>query len=301
MKNVLIYDRFQLANPVLTALERYRVSSVVVTTDEALQQTMAQRGDTLDVLVYTTLFEDEDYGVLRALRQRYWRLECVLVAERLDFSSAYRFVSLGLYAMYATVGGLADVCVDCDMIVTRNAHRPPQLAARIAHTRDLEVVAALYAQDMGKEVRRVSVPALVSRFDAQLGDLAGLAVLVVEDRALYNRQVCAWLEGEGMTVVGAYSAQEALAILAQQSFAVVLLDIDLVDEAGMELVPFIHQGHDASVVIMLTALIDMEACLHCINVGAADYILKTVLPAELKVRIKRALVHRRVRAMLARG
>ena len=78
-------------------------------------------------------------------------------------------------------------------------------------------------------------------------------ILHAEDQESNRITLTALLEEEGFRVTEAASAGEARARLAEgQSYDLVLLDLNLGDGLGTELVPLVRERHPAARVILLT-------------------------------------------------
>jgi two-component system alkaline phosphatase synthesis response regulator PhoP len=101
------------------------------------------------------------------------------------------------------------------------------------------------------------------------------AVLVVEDETSIASFVAAYLRNAGYTVTTAATAQAALAHLAGDSPALVILDLNLPDGDGVELCRRIRKTSDVPILML--------------EVGADDYMTKPFNPRELVARVKSIL------------
>ena len=114
-------------------------------------------------------------------------------------------------------------------------------------------------------------------------------VLLVDDeeanRALLSRR----LTNQGYRVTAVEGGREALAALRANRFDLVLLDLMMPDMDGLATLDAIKSDPtiDGVPVLMLTASNTREAIVHCLSLGAADYVIKPVDPAELKRRVSR--------------
>jgi DNA-binding NtrC family response regulator len=95
--------------------------------------------------------------------------------------------------------------------------------------------------------------------------------------------------GERYTVVSALSAAEGLEAFARTDPDVVLLDINLPDLSGLDLLDEIVQRPLAPPVIMLTAYGEVDFVKRAIQTGAYDYILKPYTLDHLEGTIRRAV------------
>jgi len=117
-----------------------------------------------------------------------------------------------------------------------------------------------------------------------------IKILVVEDTAIMRHILTRALQREGsFEIVEAETGEAALKKLKDEAISLVLLDINLPDIGGLELLERIKsepQTH-AVPVIMCTSRRDEEAISKAIALGAADYIIKPIITRVLvsKVRV----------------
>ncbi|MDE2000931.1 MAG: response regulator, partial [Burkholderiales bacterium] len=115
--------------------------------------------------------------------------------------------------------------------------------------------------------------------------LKGRSVLLVEDNE-FNQMVAGELlrDVAGMWVAIASNGEEALALLAQQSFDAVLMDIQMPGLDGYEATRQLRAqgGANSRVpVIAMTAHATQQDRQQCLAAGMNDYISKPVMPQEL--------------------
>ena len=113
-------------------------------------------------------------------------------------------------------------------------------------------------------------------------------VLVVEDETSIASFVAAYLRNAGYVVTTAATAQAALAHLAGESPALVILDLNLPDGDGVELCRRIRKTSDVPI-LMLTARDEDIDKIIGLEVGADDYMTKPFNPRELVARVKSIL------------
>jgi len=119
-------------------------------------------------------------------------------------------------------------------------------------------------------------------------ELAGVSVLLVDDEGLLRKQIAAQLERLGADVSQAGDLATARGFADTLSFDFVLLDVNLPDGRGTELLKQGAFGANTAVIIM-TAEAEMNTAVEALRLGAADFLAKPFEPAELP------LVFRRVR------
>ncbi len=113
-------------------------------------------------------------------------------------------------------------------------------------------------------------------------------ILVVEDETSIASFVAAYLKNAGYAVRTAASAQAALAELASESPALIVLDLNLPDGDGVELCRRIRKSSDVPI-LMLTARDEDVDKIIGLEVGADDYMTKPFNPRELVARVKSVL------------
>src|SRR5437870_8031452 len=121
----------------------------------------------------------------------------------------------------------------------------------------------------------------------QDGTLAGLSILIVEDEPLLRKQIAAHLDKLSADVTAADSVQAARKLLADLDFDLVLLDVNLPDGRGTELLKAKNFPKNTGVIVM-TAEGAISGAVEAIRLGALDYLVKPFDPAVLPLVIGRA-------------
>jgi DNA-binding NtrC family response regulator len=117
--------------------------------------------------------------------------------------------------------------------------------------------------------------------------LKTLNILVVDDETLLRRQLAANLERFGAEVVTADCLAAARQRLAAEPFDFVLLDVNLPDGLGTDLLRE-KIFPPATAVIIMTANGGVASAVEAIRLGATDYLVKPFDPGELPLVIARA-------------
>ena len=113
--------------------------------------------------------------------------------------------------------------------------------------------------------------------------VSGLNVLVVEDSATMRSFVVAALEAEGYEVTTAKSGFEAMKVLAQKKFHLVITDINMPDINGLEVVRFVRENpthKETPLIIISTDGRDRDR-ERGMKLGASDYLIKPFKPEDL--------------------
>ena len=106
-------------------------------------------------------------------------------------------------------------------------------------------------------------------------------VLVVDDEKNMRRTLQAMLGDEGYATRAAESAEEALKLLADGEFFMVVTDVRLGGMSGYELLGKIRGRWPNLPVLMITAHATPKLAVEAIQAGAIDYLAKPFAPEEL--------------------
>ncbi len=111
-----------------------------------------------------------------------------------------------------------------------------------------------------------------------------IKILVVEDDRALCSGVCMALKSEGMLFLPCGTVQEAKERLRQDTYALVILDVNLPDGNGMDLLKEIRAA--SSVPVILLTANDMETDIVAgLESGADDYVTKPFSLAVLRARV----------------
>ena len=118
-------------------------------------------------------------------------------------------------------------------------------------------------------------------------------VLVVDDEKLIVKGIRFSLEQDGMEVDCAYDGEEALNMVKEKEYDIVLLDVMLPKFSGFEVCQSIREFSSVPVVMLTAKGDDMDKILG-LEYGADDYITKPFNILEVKARLK-AIMRRTAR------
>ena len=124
--------------------------------------------------------------------------------------------------------------------------------------------------------------------------MAAERILVVDDEELNRDLLQQMLEREGYQVAIAANGQEALALLRQEMFHVVLTDLKMPGMTGVEVIRELKMLAPSTMGIIHTAYGSVETAVEAMKAGAYDYVTKPVRRDELLVVIQRALEFQRL-------
>ncbi|HUX28940.1 MAG TPA: response regulator, partial [Terracidiphilus sp.] len=116
----------------------------------------------------------------------------------------------------------------------------------------------------------------------------------MDDETQVRSMIGSALEREGYAIQLAASGKEALEILEDNAFDLVLTDIVMQDLNGIALLERIHGRHPNLPVVMVTAVHDIGVAIDSMRRGAYDYLLKPFEREHLLNTVERALDHRQL-------
>jgi DNA-binding NtrC family response regulator len=114
-------------------------------------------------------------------------------------------------------------------------------------------------------------------------------ILIVDDDRFIRMALGEALRSWGYQVVEAGTISEAKEVFAAEDAKVVLLDIELPDGSGLDLLKEIKEESPESLVIMVTGSIDVPNTVAALRGGAHDFIGKPIKLEELRVTLRNAL------------
>lgn len=113
-------------------------------------------------------------------------------------------------------------------------------------------------------------------------------VLVVDDEIKILEVVKSFLEANGYRVITAKTGELALKLMDSSNLNLIILDIMLPDIDGIEICKIIRKKSKLPI-IMLTARVDDEDLVKCLDLGADDYVTKPFSPRALVGRVRAVL------------
>src|SRR6185295_7399826 len=125
-------------------------------------------------------------------------------------------------------------------------------------------------------------------------------LLVADDNKVNRLLLTRTLELQGHDVAAASNGRIALEMLRASRFDLVLLDMEMPEMNGFEVLERMHADlalRDVPVIVT-SSLEGLGPIVRCIELGAEDYLTKPVNPGLLKARIGSSLEKKRLRDQL---
>jgi DNA-binding NtrC family response regulator len=115
-------------------------------------------------------------------------------------------------------------------------------------------------------------------------------VLIVDDEPIVRESIRDWLEDAGYQVATAESGEEALAMIANQDFGVMVLDLRLPGKSGITVMKEVKAERPSIKSIIITAYPSAETVAEAKRLGAIDYLIKPIAPDDLERLILESLL-----------
>ncbi|HET9701086.1 MAG TPA: response regulator transcription factor [Burkholderiales bacterium] len=117
-----------------------------------------------------------------------------------------------------------------------------------------------------------------------------IRILIADDHAVVRQGVKQFLaDTPDITVAGeAATGREVLARLQEQDWDLVLLDLNLPDLSGLEVLKRIKQEKPALPVLIFSMFSEDEYAITALNAGASGYVAKESPPEQILTAIRRA-------------
>ncbi|HET6863257.1 MAG TPA: response regulator [Pyrinomonadaceae bacterium] len=119
-------------------------------------------------------------------------------------------------------------------------------------------------------------------------------LLVVDDEESLRITTAAILEQDGYIVDTAASGDEAISLLAQTQYDLVLTDLHMEGGDGLSVLALIRQKAPFTISVVLTGFASVESAIAALQEGAYDYLTKPCDIDHMRHTIKRGVEHRRL-------
>jgi signal transduction histidine kinase len=119
-------------------------------------------------------------------------------------------------------------------------------------------------------------------------------VLLVDDDVNILDTAKDILEEANYVVSTASNGADALKLLGEKQFNIVVVDFQLPDTTGLELARKVREHNDHTLVILMTGHASLEMAVKAIQEAVYDYLIKPVDPAQLQRTLEKALEKQRL-------
>jgi putative nucleotidyltransferase with HDIG domain len=115
-------------------------------------------------------------------------------------------------------------------------------------------------------------------------------ILIVDDEVEIT-EILADLLSDDYQCLKAASAEQALDLLGQNQFQLVISDITMPGMSGLDMIPHVKQLSPETVVVMISGMQTVESAIGALRLGAFDYLMKPFDLRQVEAVVKRALEH----------
>lgn len=116
-------------------------------------------------------------------------------------------------------------------------------------------------------------------------------IFVVDDDESQRTMLRAVLQAEGYIVEEAASGETAFQAIAERGYDLILLDLRLAEENGLEVLRTIKNQYPRLPILLITAYASIKTAVEAMKEGAYDYLTKPLDIEELLLTIDKALEH----------
>jgi two-component system chemotaxis response regulator CheY len=119
---------------------------------------------------------------------------------------------------------------------------------------------------------------------------SGQSVLIVDDSPVMRQMLYKLFQNQGFTVVGqACDGEEALTLFEQLRPELTTLDIVMPKLRGTEVLEKLMEKYPDSKIIMASSVSDARTVMHCLKIGAKQYIIKPYDEEKVMSAVRKAL------------
>ncbi len=108
-----------------------------------------------------------------------------------------------------------------------------------------------------------------------------ISVLIVEDEIIVRESLHDWLR-DSYQVTTAESGEEALPLIANKDFNILIIDVRLPGKSGLQVLNEAREIKPDLKCIVITAYPSVELAVEAMKMGAVDYLIKPVAPELLE-------------------
>ncbi|TWU65560.1 Transcriptional regulatory protein ZraR [Crateriforma conspicua] len=119
-----------------------------------------------------------------------------------------------------------------------------------------------------------------------------ISLLLVDDDHHLAQSMADWLHEQGMQVAVASDAAQARSQLSSTSYDILLTDLRLGADDGMDLIRFSRKAHPETAVLVMTGYATPDTAVAAVREGAFDVLTKPLIDEELALAMDRAMAQR---------
>jgi putative two-component system response regulator len=117
-------------------------------------------------------------------------------------------------------------------------------------------------------------------------------ILIVDDEEPIRNMLLRLLKMAGYSCASAADAMEARAMLSKKDFELVLCDVNMPGESGIDFIKYLSESYPGTAFIMVTGADDKKLAEASLDMGSYGYVIKPFKSNELLINISNALRRR---------
>lgn len=117
-------------------------------------------------------------------------------------------------------------------------------------------------------------------------------ILVVDDEEAMRESLNDWLKEDGYEVGLAAGGQEAIDMVRDEPWEIILLDLKMPGMNGLETLKHLKEVRPDAEILMMTAYATVDTAVQAMKEGAFDYLVKPFDPDEVEILIKKIVKHK---------
>lgn len=121
-------------------------------------------------------------------------------------------------------------------------------------------------------------------------------IIIVDDDPIIRRMLVGHLQKLNQTVLGVMNAQQALEEQKKEPGDLLVIDLQLPDASGLEVMQQIKKNHPQSDVIIITGFGTIESAVDAMKLGAGNYLLKPFTLEQFDLALQQILQQRQLRS-----
>ena len=121
------------------------------------------------------------------------------------------------------------------------------------------------------------------------------SVLIADDHAMVRAGLRRWLEQDSAidTIGEAATGTDTLERMRDSAWDLVVLDINMPDRSGIDILAHIRSGHPKTRVLVISAFAEKQFAIYALRAGAAGYLAKDQAPEDFMRAVHAVLAGRR--------
>lgn len=124
-------------------------------------------------------------------------------------------------------------------------------------------------------------------------------ILLVDDEERFVKSLHSNLQQCGYQCTDVFNGRDAMRLLRENRFDLMLLDVELPDMTGCDLLEWLKKAHISTTAVMLTGVSTVETAVNAMKLGAYDFLGKPINHDALLKTLGKALQHHHLTAELA--